>query len=37
MTASTRAPDFGFVKTWFARYWLAIWFATISLRACRSW
>ena len=27
MTASTRAPDFGFVRTWFARYWLAVWFA----------
>jgi hypothetical protein len=31
MTASTRAPDLGFVKTWFARYWLAVWFASISL------
>ena len=23
--------NFGFVRTWFARYWLAVWFAVISL------
>ncbi len=26
-----RAPNFRFVMTWFARYWLAVWFASISL------
>ena len=30
MTASTRALDLGFLKTFFARYWPAIWFAIIS-------
>ena len=33
MSATTPKPDFdiGFVRTWFARYWLAIWFGSISL------
>jgi hypothetical protein len=30
MSDTTRGPDLGFVKAWFARYWLAVWFAAIS-------
>jgi hypothetical protein len=30
MSETSRGPDFGFVRTWFARYWLAVWFASIS-------
>lgn len=31
MSDTSRAPDLGFVKAWFARYWLAVWFASITL------
>ena len=31
MSETSRAPDFGFIRAWFARYWLAVWFASISL------
>jgi len=33
MSVTSRAPDFdiGFVRTWFARHWLAIWFGSMSL------
>jgi hypothetical protein len=30
-SSPTRRLDFGFVKAWFLRYWLAVWFASISL------
>lgn len=33
MTAGVgaRTPDFGFVRAWIGRYWLAVWFAVISV------
>jgi hypothetical protein len=31
MSDSSRALDFGFVRAWFSRYWLAVWFASITL------
>jgi hypothetical protein len=30
MSDTARAPDLGFVKAWFTRYWLAVWFGTIT-------
>ena len=31
MSQTRRGLDFGFVRAWVARYWLAVWFASISM------
>ena len=35
-TRPRRGPDFDFVRTWIGRYWLPIWFGTISLMRLQS-